>query len=79
MKKKLILVLIALLILALPSFALADTGGVVENTFTNILIENAVNITATFFIALIGVFGAWLTAKLGKATQLDTVTRRSRN
>ncbi|MDP3448250.1 MAG: hypothetical protein Q8S22_09360, partial [Eubacteriales bacterium] len=26
-----------------------------------------------FFIALIGVFGAWLTAKLGKATQLDTV------
>ncbi len=75
MKKKLILVLIALLMLALPVVALADTGGVVETTVTNILIENAVNITAAFFIALIGVFGAWLTAKLGKATQLDTVNR----
>ena len=75
MKKKLILVLIALLMLALPTVALADTGGVVEATVTNILIENAVNIAAAFFIALIGVFGAWLTAKLGKATQLDTVNK----
>ena len=73
MKKKLILVLIALLMLALPAFALADTGGTVNAT--DILIENAVNIAAAFFIALIGVFGAWLTAKLGKATQLDTVNR----
>ena len=73
MKKKLFLVMIALLMLALPAFALADTGGTVNATVTNILIENAVNITAAFFIALIGVFGAWLTAKLGKATQLDTV------
>ena len=71
MKKKLILVLIALLMLALPAAALADTSGTVNAT--DILIENAVNIAAAFFIALIGVFGAWLTAKLGKATQLDTV------
>ena len=75
MKKKLILVLIALLMLALPAFALADTGGTVNATVAEILIENAVNITAAFFIALIGVFGAWLTAKLGKSTQLDTVNR----
>ena len=73
MKKKLILVLIALLMLALPAVALADTGGTVNAT--DILIENAVNIATAFFIALIGVFGAWLTAKLGKATQLDTVNR----
>ena len=73
MKKKLILVLIALLVLALPAMALADTGGTVNAT--DILIENAVNIAAAFFIALIGVFGAWLTAKLGKSTQLDTVNR----
>ena len=73
MKKKLILVLIALLMLALPAAALADTSGTVNAT--DILIENAVNIAAAFFIALIGVFGAWLTAKLGKATQLDTVNR----
>ncbi len=73
MKKKLILVLLALLLLALPTIALADTGGVVETNVTNILIENAVNIAAAFFVAVIGVFGAWLTAKLGKATQLDTV------
>ena len=71
MRKKLLLVLIALLMLALPAVALADTGGTVNAT--DILIENAVNIAAAFFIALIGVFGAWLTAKLGKATQLDTV------
>ena len=73
MKKKLILVLIALLMLALPAVALADTGGTVNAT--DILIENAVNIATAFFIALIGVFGAWLTAKIGKATQLDTVNR----
>ena len=75
MKKKLILVLIALLVLALPIVALADTGGSVDTTIAGILIENAVNIAAAFFIALIGVFGAWLTAKLGKVTQLDTVNR----
>ena len=72
MKKKLILVLIALLMLTLPAVALADTGG---TNAAGILIENAVEIAAAFFIALIGVFGAWLTAKLGKATQLDTVNR----
>jgi len=75
MKKKLTLVLITLLMLALPIVALADTGGTADATVTGILIENAVNIAAAFFIALIGVFGAWLTAKLGKATQLDTVNR----
>ena len=73
MKKKLILVLLALLMLALPVAALADTGGTAGISVADILIENAVNIAAAFFIALIGVFGAWLTAKLGKATQLDTV------
>ena len=72
MKKKLILALIALLMLARPAVALADTGG---TNAAGILIANAVEIAAAFFIALIGVFGAWLTAKLGKATQLDTVNR----
>ena len=75
MKKKLLMVLIALLVLALPVVALADSGGTANATVADILIENAVNIAAAFFIALIGVFGAWLTAKLGKATQLDTVNR----
>jgi len=73
MKKKLLLVLIALLVLALPVYALADSGG--TSTATDILIENAVNVAAALFIALIGVFGAWLTAKLGKVTQLDTVNK----
>ena len=75
MKKKLLLVLITLLLLTLPAVALADTGGTAEVTVADILIENAVNIIAAFFIALIGVFGAWLTAKLGTATQLDTVNK----
>ncbi|HML68274.1 MAG TPA: hypothetical protein PKA81_07730 [Clostridia bacterium] len=73
MKKKWILALIALLMFALPVVALADTGGTTEANVTEILIENAVNIAAAFFVAVIGVFGAWLTAKLGKATQLNTV------
>ena len=72
MRKKLTMLLVALILLALPTVALADTGG---TNATDILIENTVNIAAAFFIALIGVFGAWLTAKLGKATQLDTVNR----
>ena len=75
MKKKLILVLIALLMLALPAVALAETGGTAGISVADILIENAVNIAAAFFIALIGVLGAWLTAKLGKSTELDTVNR----
>ena len=75
MKKKLILVLLALLMLALPAVALADTGGTAGISIADILIENAVNIAAAFFIALIGVLGAWLTAKLGKSTELDTVNR----
>ena len=75
MKKKLILVLVAFLMLAIPAAALADTGGTAGIFIVDILIENAVNIAAAFFIALIGVFGAWLTAKLGKSTQLDTVNR----
>ena len=75
MKKKLILVLLALLMLALPAVALADTGGTAGISVADILIENAVNIAAAFFIALIGVLGAWLTAKLGKSTELDTVNR----
>ena len=73
--KKLFLLLVALLILAIPAFALADAGGATQNAAIDILIENAVDIAAAFFIAIIGVFGAWLTAKLGKATQLDTVNR----
>ena len=43
MKKKLTLVLIALLVLVLPIVALADTGGNVDDTVASILIENAVN------------------------------------
>jgi len=73
MKKKLLLVLIALLVLALPVYALADTGG--TGAAADVLIENAVDVAAAFFIALIGVFGAWLTAKLGKITKLDTVNK----
>jgi len=75
MKKTILLVLFALLVLVLPAVALADSGGVADDIATSILIENAVNIAAAFFIALIGVFGAWLTAKLGKVTQLDTVNK----
>ena len=79
MKKKLFLVLITLLLLALPTVALADSGGIAEATVTEILIENAVNIAAAFFIALIGVFGAWLTAKLGRRRNSIPSTTPSRN
>lgn len=71
MKKLLFLVLVVLLIAAVPAVALADTGETVS--VTGILIENAVEIATAFLIAIIGVFGAWLTARLGKITQLKTV------
>ena len=73
MKRLLFLVLAVLLVAAIPAFALADGDGVAETALSAILIENAVEITTAFFIALIGVFGAWLTAKLGKVAQLNTV------
>lgn len=41
----------AFLMLALPAFALADTGGTVNATVAEILLENAVNIAAAFYCA----------------------------
>lgn len=38
-----------------------------------VLIENAVEIAATLLITLIGVLGAWLTAKIGKREELKTI------
>ncbi len=39
----------------------------------DILLEYGVQIAATLLITLIGVFGAWLTAKIGKSTQLENI------
>ena len=38
-----------------------------------IIIENIVEIVASLLMVLIGVLGAWLTAKLGKKTELQTI------
>lgn len=38
-----------------------------------IIIENLVNIIATLLIALIGVLGTWLTAKISKKTELTNI------
>jgi len=39
----------------------------------DILIESGVKIAATFLLTLIGVFGAWLTAKLAEKTKLANI------
>ena len=39
----------------------------------DVLIENIVEIAATLLITLIGVLGAWLTAKIGKREELKTI------
>ena len=39
----------------------------------DVLIENVVEIAATLLITLIGVLGAWLTAKIGKREELKTI------
>ena len=39
-----------------------------------IIIETAVQIVATLLITLIGVFGAWLTAKIAKRTELTNIS-----
>ena len=41
---------------------------------TEIIIETAVQIVATLLITLIGVFGAWLTAKIAKKTELTNIS-----
>lgn len=41
---------------------------------TEILIETAVSVAATLLITLIGVFGAWLTVKIGKRQELASIT-----
>ena len=38
-----------------------------------IIIENVVNVLAALLIALIGVFGAWLTVKVGKKEELKSI------
>lgn len=38
-----------------------------------IIIENLVQIAATLLITLIGVLGAWLTAKIGKSKELTNI------
>lgn len=39
-----------------------------------VIIENIVNIVGALLMALIGVLGAWLSAKLGKKTELANIT-----
>ena len=75
MKKTLSLLLVALLVIALPTLALADTGGMAtaESAIVDVLIESGVEIVSAFFIALIGAFGAWLTLKLGQNAKLSSI------
>lgn len=40
----------------------------------NIIIETAVQILATLLVTLIGVFGAWLTAKIAKRNELANIS-----
>ena len=40
---------------------------------TNVLIETIVSVLANFAITLIGVFGAWLMAQIGKSQHLTTI------
>ena len=43
-----------------------------------IIIENIVSIVATLLITLIGVFGAWLTKKIGTKTELANIADAQR-
>ena len=72
MKRTILVVLTILTLLVVPTVAMADSGEVATLVST-VLIENGVEIATTFLIALIGVFGAWLSTKLAKITQLKTV------
>lgn len=40
---------------------------------TNVIIENAVQIAATLVVTLIGVLGAWLSAKIAKQSELKNI------
>ena len=43
-----------------------------------VIIENIVSILATLLITLIGVFGAWLTKKIGTKTELANIANAQR-
>ena len=43
--------------------------------YLEILIEHAANIVSTLLITLIGVLGAWLSAKLARRLQLDNINK----
>ena len=41
---------------------------------TNVIIENLMQIVATLIVTLIGVLGAWLTAKIAKRAELSNIS-----
>lgn len=41
----------------------------------NVIIETSVSILTNLVVALIGIFGAWLVAQIGKSTKLNTIKK----
>ena len=83
--KKLLVIMMIIILLTLPTIALADAGSatisatgdvevVADASEGNLLILNyALQIAATLLITLIGVLGTWLTLQLGKNANLKNI------
>ena len=77
MKRTIALLMVMAMILCTSAFALAEAPSVapVETAATNILIDYAVRLAFALLMTLLGVFGAWLTAVVGKNERMRTVSK----
>ena len=73
MKKTICILFALLLVVAFPAVAMAADGEAAPMPAVGYLIEYGVQIAATLLITLIGVFGAWLTAKLAQKARLENI------
>ena len=71
--KVLLMIAMIIVLVTLPTVALADTGTQTPAAGMDVLINFAVQIAATLLITLIGVLGTWLTLQFGKNAKLKNI------
>ena len=71
--KVLLMIAMIIVLVTLPTVALADTGTQTPTAGMDVLIDFADQIATTLLITVIGVLGTWLTLQLGKNAKLKNI------
>lgn len=71
--KVLLMIAMIIVLVTLPTVALADTGTQTPAAGPDVLIDYGLQVAATLLITLIGVLGTWLTLQLGKNAKLKNI------